>query len=101
MELSESLVISVDTVARQQQEIKRLYEHINNLKNRGTQAASVKIFPGGGLVGTTVCTHCEAFGRTAPHRNNACYSDPRNLTDQKEWARKLMDKKGVACKDDE
>ena len=94
-------MISVDIVARYQQEIKRLYEQINALKKRGTQAASVGTLPGGGLLGTTVCTHCEAVGRTAPHINNACYFDPRNMTDRKDWAWKLMDKKGVACKDDE
>ena len=30
---------------------------------------------------------------------NECYSDPNKTTDQKEWAQKLMDEKGVACKD--
>ena len=39
-ELAASLAISVDTVARQQQEIKRLYEQINDLKNKGTQTCS-------------------------------------------------------------
>ena len=100
-ELAASLEISVDTVARQQQEIKRMYENINALKKRGTQAASVGAFPGGGLVGGTVCTHCEAVGRTVPHRKNLCYFEPINMTDQKEWDRKMMDEKGVTCKDDE
>ena len=95
-ELAASLAISVDTVARQQQEIKRLYEHVNALKKRGTQASSVRTFPGE----TTVCTHCEAVGCTAPHRENARYFNPRKITDQKEWARKLMNEKVVACKDD-
>ena len=76
-ELLASLEISVDTVARQQQEIKRLSDQINALKKRVTQAASVGTLPGGRLMGTTVCTHCEAVGCTAPHRKNACYSDPR------------------------
>ena len=79
-ELEVSLAISVDTVARQQQEIKRLYEHINALKKRGTQVSSVGTFEGGGLVGT-VCKHCEAVGRTATHRKNACYFDPRKMAD--------------------
>ena len=65
-ELAASLEISVDTVARQQQEIKRLSEKINALKKKGTQATSGATFPGG----TTVCTHCEAVGRMAPHRKN-------------------------------
>ena len=98
VELSAIMVISVDTVARQQQEIKRLSEQINALKKRGTQAARVGTLPVGELVGTTVCTHCEAVVRTEPHRNNACYFDPRKMIDQKEWARKIMDEKGVVCK---
>ena len=79
MELSASMEISVETVARQQQEIRSLYEQVNDLKKRGTQAANVGTFLGGRLVGTTVCTHCEAVGRTLPHRKNACYFDPRKL----------------------
>ena len=70
-ELAASLAISVDTVARHQEEIKCLSEQVNFLKNRGTQADSVGTFPRG----TTLCTHCEAVGRTAPHRKNACYLD--------------------------
>ena len=34
-ELASSLAVSVDTVARQQLEIKRLTEHINALKKKG------------------------------------------------------------------
>ena len=34
-ELAESLAVSVDTVARQQIEIKRLTEHINALRKKG------------------------------------------------------------------
>ena len=49
-ELAASLAISVDTVARQQQEIKCLYKQINALKNRGRQAASIRTLPRGGLV---------------------------------------------------
>ena len=63
-ELEASLAISVDTVARQQQEIKCLSKQANALKNRGMQAASVGTLP----VGTTVCTYCEAVVQTAPHR---------------------------------
>ena len=65
------------------------------MKKRETQAASIGILPGGGLAGTTVCTHCEAVGRIAPHRKNAFYFDPRKTTDRKEWAQKLMDDKEV------
>ena len=79
-ELAASLEISVDTVVRQQQEIKRLSEQANALKNRGTQAASVGTLPGG----TTIFTHFEAVGRTAPHRENYCYLGPRKMIDRKE-----------------
>ena len=96
-ELAASLEISVDTVAIQQKEIKIFSEQINALKKRGTQSTSGATYPGG----TTVCTHCEAVGRTAPHRKNACCFDPCKMTDRKDWARKLMDEKGMACKDDE
>ena len=65
--LATSLDISVNTVARQQQEIKRLSEQRNDLKKKGTQATSGATLP----VGTKLCTHCEAVGRTAPHRKNA------------------------------
>ena len=67
------------------------------MKNRVTKAASVRTFTGG----TTICTHFEAVGRTALHRKNVCYFDPKKMTDRKEWDRKLMDEKGVTCKDDE
>ena len=45
-ELEASMEISVDTFARQQQEIKRFSEQINALKKRGTQATSGATFPG-------------------------------------------------------
>ena len=67
-ELAASLEISVDTVARKHQEIKRFTNQANALKKRGTQAASVGKFHGR----TTICTHCKAVGRTAPHRKTAC-----------------------------
>ena len=79
-ELAASLAISVDTVTRKQQEIKRFSEQVNALKKRGTQASRVGTLPGG----TTICTHCEAVIYTTPHRKNACYFEPRKMTDQKE-----------------
>ena len=97
-ELAASLAISFDTVARQQQEIKHFSEQINALKKKGTPTNSGATFPGGA---TTICTNCEAVGRTVPHRKNACYFDPRKMTDRKYWARKLMEEKGVKYKDDE
>ena len=96
-ELAASLVISVDTFARQQQEIKLLSEWISALKKRETKAINCDTFP----KGTTVCTNYEAVGQTKPHRKNACYFDQCKMTDRKDVGRKFMDKKGVACKDDE
>ena len=43
----------------------------------------------------------QLYAHTAPHREKACYFDPQKITDQKYWARKIIDEKGVACKDDE
>ena len=45
-ELAASLAISVDTVAKHQQEIKSLSDQINALKKRGTQAARFGTFTG-------------------------------------------------------
>ena len=72
---------------------------MNAMKNRGTQASSIGTTAGGGLVGN-VCPHCAAVGHTAPHKNNYCYFYPKNMTDRREWDQKLMNEKGVACKDD-
>ena len=81
-ELAASLAISIDTVARQQQEIKRMYEQINAMKNRGKQASNIVTTEGVGNTGN-VCPHCAAVGRTAPHKNNSCYFDPKNMTDRR------------------
>ena len=51
-ELASSLAISVDTVAKQQQEMNCLYKQINDLKKRGTQASIIGTVAGGILVGT-------------------------------------------------
>ena len=99
-ELAGSLAISINTVARQQQEIKRLYEHINDMKKRGAQASSIRTTVGGGLTGN-VCPHFAAVSRTAPHKKNSCYFDTKKMTNRREWAGKLMDKKGVAYNYDE
>ena len=93
-ELAASLVISVDTVAQRQQEIKRMYEQINAMKKRWTQASSIGTTEGGGL-SRNVCPYFAAVGRTTPHKNNSCYFDPKKMTDIREGSRKLMDEKGV------
>ena len=84
VELAASIAISVNTVARQQQGIKHLYKQINGIKKRGTQASSIGTMSGGGMM-VTVCTYYEAVCCTAPQRMNACYFNPRKMTDQKEW----------------
>jgi len=48
-----------------------------------------------------VCPHFTAVGRSAPHRENSCFFDPKKMTDYKDWACKLMDDKGVVYKDNE
>ena len=51
-ELGASLTVSVDTVTRQQQEIKRLTAQVNAFKKEREKM---------------ICKHCEAVGRTATH----------------------------------
>ena len=68
------------------------------MKKRGTQASNSGTSAGGGQMGN-VCPHCAAVGRTAPNKNNSYYFDPKNMTDRREWARKLMDELGVAYND--
>ena len=97
-ELSASLAISIDTVAPEQKEIKRIYEQIKAMKNKGTQASNISPTEGGVLTGD-VCPHCAAVGHTSPHRNNSCYLNTKKMTDRRELARKFMDKKVVACND--
>ena len=93
-------MISVDTLASQQQEINLLYEQINAMKKRGTQASSIGKMAGGGMVGN-VLPKFAAVGHTTPHKKNSCYFDPKNMTERREWSRKLMNEKVMACKDDE
>ena len=73
-ELDASLAISIDTVARQHQEIKRLSDQISALKKKGTSNTIGDTLPGGN---NAVCNHCEAIGRTVPHRRNSCYFEKR------------------------
>ena len=97
-ELAASLAISVDTVATHQKYIKRMYKQINVMKNIGTPTSSIRTSAGGSITGN-MCPHCAAIGHSTAHKNNACIFDPKKMTDIREWACKLMDKKGVACKD--
>ena len=86
-ELAASMEISVDTVARQQQEIKRSSDQISALKKKGASSTSGDTFPGGN---NNVQKHCEAVGRTAPRKKNLCYFDTRKIPDRKDWSRRLM-----------
>ena len=54
-ELAASLAVLVDTVARQQIEVKRLTEHINALRKKG--AASTASVPSTGDNNATACKH--------------------------------------------
>ena len=92
-ELEASLAVSVDTVDRQQLEIKRLTEHIKALKKKG--GAVTNGVPGTGGNNFPPCKHCKAVGRTAPHRHNRCYFNPKKNKDRMGWAKRLMKAKGV------
>ena len=92
------MAISVDTVVRQQQDIKRLSEQVNALKQKGAPATSGVTLPG---ENNTMCTYCEAVGGTVRHKENACYFGPRKITDRKDWAKRLMEEKGIKLNDDE
>ena len=68
VELAARLAVSVDTVARQQIEIKRLTEHINALREKGV--SSTASVPNTGDNKATTFKHCKAVGRSVPHQNN-------------------------------
>ena len=96
-ELAACLAVSVDTVARQQIEIKRLTKHINDLREKGVLGtASV---PSTGDNNVTTCKHCKAVGRSAPHRNHQCFFDPRKNKHRLDWAAKLMEAKRIVFND--
>ena len=83
VELADSLAVSVDTVARKKLEIKRLTEHINALKKKGGSVTAG--VPVTGVNNSPQCKHYAAVGRTAPHRNNKCYFDPRKNKEIMGW----------------
>ena len=56
-ELAASLVVSVDTVARQQIEIKRLTDQINALKKKGV-AVTAGVLGRGGAAQVQACKTC-------------------------------------------
>ena len=61
-ELAASLAVSLDTVARQQIEIKRLTEKINALKNKGGAVTAGVPGTGGNNSNSPQCKHCAAVG---------------------------------------
>ena len=97
-ELAASLAVSVDMVARQQLEIKRLKEHINALKKKvgavtnGVPGTRGKNFP--------PCKHCKAVGQTAPHRQNKWYFKPKKNKERMSWAKRLIEAEGVLFNDE-
>ena len=97
-ELAASMAVSVDTVTSQKLEIKRLNEHINALKKKGSSGTNGATVPGGNNFPT--CKHFEAVGQTAPHRNNRCYSEPQKNKDRQGWEKRLMEEKGVNLNDE-
>ena len=99
-ELAASLAVSVDTVARQQIEIKRLTEHINTLKKKGGAVTAGVPGTGGNNSNSLHYKHCAAVGRTALHRNNKCYFDPKKNKERMGWAKRLMESKGVLFNDE-
>ena len=89
--LAASLAVSIDTVARQQLEIKRLTEQINAQKNKGTLGTNGVTRKRGNNFPT--CKHCGAVVQTAPHRKNKCYFDLLNNKDRQGWEKRLIDEK--------
>ena len=75
-ELAASLAVSVDTIARQQQEINRLTAQVNAFKKKGLQETREKEKE------TIICKHCEEVGRTTPD-GEKCFFDPNKMTDRK------------------
>ena len=99
-ELAASLAVSVDRVARQQIDIKRLTEHINALKKKGGSVTAGVPVTGGTNSNSPQCKHCAAVGRTAPHQNNKCYFDPRKNKQRMGWAKQLMEATVIVFNDE-
>ena len=97
-ELAASLAVSVDMVARQQLEIKRLTEHINSLRKKGgTVTAGVL---NTGRNNSPNCKHCAVVGRSAPNRHNQCLFDPRKNKNRMGCETKLMEAKIIVFNDE-
>ena len=66
-------------------------------KKEGAVTAGV---PGTGGNNSPNCKHFAAVGRSAPHRNNKCYFEPRKNKERMGWATKLMEAKGIVLDDE-
>ena len=99
-ELAASLEVSVDTVARQRIEIKRLTEKINALKNNGGTVTAVVTVTVGTNSNSPPCKHCAAVVQSAPHHNNTCYFDPKKNKERQGWEKRLMEAKGIVFNDE-
>ena len=86
-------------MAAQAKDIKSLHQQINAIKKKGNPNSSSGTTAGGGMT-VNLCPHYAVVGRSAPHKNNSCYLDIKKITDRRDWDCKLMDKKGMAWKDD-
>ena len=95
-ELAASLAVLVDTVARQQIEIKRLTEHINALRKKGGSVTAG--VPNTGVNNSPNCKHFTAVGRSAPHCHNQCFFNPRRKN-RIGWETKLMEEKVIMFND--
>ena len=98
MESAASLAISVDTVARQQLEIKRLTENNNSLRKKG--GAVTACVPNTGVNNYPNFKHCAAVGRSAPHRHNQRFFNPSKNKNRMGWTTKIMEAKGIVFNDE-
>ena len=99
-ELAASLAVSVDTVARQTIDIKRLTEKNKALKKKGGAVTAGVPGTGGTNSNYPHCKHCAAVGQSAPHCNNKCYFDPRKNKERQGWEKKFMEAKDILFNDE-
>ena len=83
-ELEASLAVSVYTVARQQQDIKRLTAQVNAFNRKGPQETKEKEQE------KMIYKNCEAVGRTTPH-GKKCVFDPKKIRSGRKNLWKIME----------
>ena len=84
VELAASLAVSVDTVARQQQDIKRLTAQVNAFTKKGPQETKEKEQE------KMIYKNCEAVGRTTPH-GKKCVFEPKKIRSGRKNLWKIME----------